>query len=546
MCGIWARVFLSIKGNLSCDVKEFEKDHEIECRGPDIITCKQIGSIEMMGCVLHLRGDPTPQPYGEDETWLLWNGELSGNNIFGSEIWDLTKNDTQQIYNHLNSSSPIEVLSKIEACFAFIYLKNNELWFGRDYLGRRSLIISQTSSYLTISSTGPGLQVPAGGIFKLDLNTQEYSLIPWPYPELITPSIIRFSSSISSQISFPESLDASVQKRLVGVGDIGVLFSGGLDSSVISALALKYLPNGSQLYLINVSFEENSPDRITALASFEELERIFPSSIIHLILVDVTGEELDQEKPRILSLLSTNDSRMDFSIAAALYFASRGQGVDRRTGLASRFNGKILMSGIGADEIFGGYSRYKSSFKHYDEAGVVREMSLDLDRLWHRNMGRDDRVVSCHSRELRFPFLDSHLWLSLRSLSLNEVTQVSRPGWEKHILRTFAKNLGFEETASYKKRAIQFGTRISQVSNRQEFGSNRKAKGWQSIRKDKNLQLEEEIEFCVKELETKRIEGNEQVIAKLKDPKVPVKDKRHLMRVHLGDYVSSIQSMGED
>src|SRR5574343_116877 len=145
MCGIWARVFMSVSGNIPCDVDEFEKDHEIECRGPDIVTCERFGLVEMMGCVLHLRGEPTPQPYGQDETRLLWNGELYGNNIFGSEFWDLSQNDTQQIYHKLKSSSPIELFSKIEACFAFIYLNSNELWFGRDYLGRRSLIISRTS-----------------------------------------------------------------------------------------------------------------------------------------------------------------------------------------------------------------------------------------------------------------------------------------------------------------------------------------------------------------------------------------------------------------
>jgi len=37
------------------------------------------------------------------------------------------------------------------------------------------------------------------------------------------------------------------------------------------------------------------------------------------------------------------------------------------------------------------------------------EMSLDLDRLWHRNMGRDDRAISANGKESRFPFLDPNL-----------------------------------------------------------------------------------------------------------------------------------------
>ena len=37
---------------------------------------------------------------------------------------------------------------------------------------------------------------------------------------------------------------------------------------------------------------------------------------------------------------------------------------------------------------------------------MKEEMSLDLDRIWHRNMGRDDRVISVNGKEARFPFLD--------------------------------------------------------------------------------------------------------------------------------------------
>ena len=42
------------------------------------------------------------------------------------------------------------------------------------------------------------------------------------------------------------------------------------------------------------------------------------------------------------------------------------------------------------------------------------EMSMDLDRLWHRNMGRDDRVISCTGKEARFPYLDIDLLRFMR------------------------------------------------------------------------------------------------------------------------------------
>ena len=65
-----------------------------------------------------------------------------------------------------------------------------------------------------------------------------------------------------------------------------------------------------------------------------------------------------------------------------------------------------MFSGLGADEVWGGYSRYKTASMKGGIPMMKQEMCLDLDRIWHRNMGRDDRVISVNGKEARFPFLD--------------------------------------------------------------------------------------------------------------------------------------------
>ena len=62
----------------------------------------------------------------------------------------------------------------------------------------------------------------------------------------------------------------------------------------------------------------------------------------------------------------------------------------------------MVFSGLGADEVFGGYARYKTSFERGGEKEMEEEMAMDLDRLWHRNMGRDDRAISANGKEARF------------------------------------------------------------------------------------------------------------------------------------------------
>ena len=72
---------------------------------------------------------------------------------------------------------------------------------------------------------------------------------------------------------------------------------------------------------------------------------------------------------------------MDFNIAGSLMLAA--------TGTKSR----IIMTGLGADEIFSGYSRYRIACKRAGLEELEREMIFDMERLWIRNLGRDDRAI---------------------------------------------------------------------------------------------------------------------------------------------------------
>jgi asparagine synthetase B (glutamine-hydrolysing) len=55
-------------------------------------------------------------------------------------------------------------------------------------------------------------------------------------------------------------------------------------------------------------------------------------------------------------------------------------------------------------------------------------MSLDLDRLWHRNMGRDDRAISHNGKEARYPFLDFDLQTYLGT-SISSITDSDLNPW---------------------------------------------------------------------------------------------------------------------
>lgn len=70
---------------------------------------------------------------------------------------------------------------------------------------------------------------------------------------------------------------------------------------------------------------------------------------------------------------------------------------------------RVVLLGHGADELFGGYGRYKTRYRVGGWGGLGGEMGRDMQRLWKRNLGRDDRVIADLSRESRHPFLDENL-----------------------------------------------------------------------------------------------------------------------------------------
>lgn len=141
--------------------------------------------------VLSLRGDSvTEQPFLDADTGSVfcWNGEawkIQGQAVFG--------NDGAAIFSRLaKASSPsspapeaavLEVFQSIEGPFAFVYLDKpaKKIYYGRDRLGRRSLLMLRDESCdsLVITSvataTAPGwTEVEADGIYVIDLSSHSH------------------------------------------------------------------------------------------------------------------------------------------------------------------------------------------------------------------------------------------------------------------------------------------------------------------------------------------------------------------------------------
>ncbi|XP_025750801.2 asparagine synthetase domain-containing protein 1 [Manacus vitellinus] len=300
---------------------------------------------------------------------------------------------------------------------------------------------------------------------------------------------------------------------------VAVLFSGGIDSMVIAALADKHVPLEEPIDLLNVAFmmKEQAkqkgttkrhpnhevqldllcpqetcqdlhaksgahlscfdvPDRITGRAGLKELEAINPSRTWNFVEINVTLEELTKmRKQHINHLIYPLDTVLDDSIGCAVWFASRGEGFISSQGELKPYKSpaKVVLTGIGADEQLAGYSRHRVCFKKYGLEGLNKELEMELGRISSRNLGRDDRIIGDHGKEARFPFLDEDVVSFLNSLPVSEKADLTLPRGigEKLLLRLAAKELGLTASTVLPKRALQFGSRIAKLESHREKAS---------------------------------------------------------------------------
>lgn len=93
------------------------------------------------------------------------------------------------------------------------------------------------------------------------------------------------------------------------------------------------------------------------------------------------------------------------------------------------------------------------------------KLQLEIDRIPTRNLGRDDRVISCHGKETRHPFLSLSVVSFLARLPVHlKLDPRLPPGiGEKMLLRLAAMKVGLVEASCRKKRAMQFGSHSARM-----------------------------------------------------------------------------------
>jgi len=222
-----------------------------------------------------------------------------------------------------------------------------------------------------------------------------------------------------------DALEAAVERQLMADVPYGVLLSGGLDSSIISAVAKKYaakrIESGNteeawwpQLHSFAVGLE-GSPDLIAARKVADHI------GTIHHEIHFTVQEGLDAVRDVIYHVETYDVTTIRAS--TPMYLLSR---VIKSMGV------KMVLSGEGADEIFGGYLYFH---KAPNPEELHKETVRKLDKLHLYDCLRANKSLASWGVEGRVPFLDKEFMDVAMRLNPKDKMAGSNGKMEKWILR---------------------------------------------------------------------------------------------------------------
>lgn len=239
--------------------------------------------------------------------------------------------------------------------------------------------------------------------------------------------------------AYGKAIAGSMRKRTQDVKRIGIIFSGGIDSVLVAYLASKMVAEVT-CYTAGV---EGSSDLDHARAIADKLG-------LKLYAKELSQGQVEKLVPKIMDVIEdTNAGQVE--VALPVYCAVQ---------LASEHGIRIMLTGQGADELFGGYSWYPQVARREGYDKLRRYMLDDLTLLYKETLEREDKVAMAHSVEMREPFLDRDVIKCSMDIDLRlNVRKNDKFG--KRVHRRLSQELGIPKDIAFRvKAAAQHGSGV--------------------------------------------------------------------------------------
>ena len=386
IAGIWGK-----KANSESSV--FRSTRLLRHRGPDgiaVVADEHAALGHRRLSIVDLRNGGQPL-YNEDRSVaVVYNGEIYNHEALRAQLAHdhvfASASDGEVLPHLLESEEPEAACRRLRGMFAVAAVTAQGLVLARDPLGIKPLYWSRTGDTIAFASelaamtplgASESVEIfPPGHVFTSRDGLRPYWALPDVEP--LPPEV----DIDTEAIGLLEVVRLAVRRRLMSDVPIGIFLSGGLDSSLIAALAVEALP-GLQTFAVGTP---DSPDldaarRIAATLGTRHKE------------IHIDRDRIEAFAPTIVRRLESDDHDL-FASAIPTFFLSQ----------AAAKHVKVVLTGEGADELFAGYAYHRAYLG--DPARLDAELRRSVSSLHGINLQRVDRMTMAHGIEARVPFLD--------------------------------------------------------------------------------------------------------------------------------------------
>jgi asparagine synthase (glutamine-hydrolysing) len=352
---------------------------------------------------------------------------------------------TEKLNQNLGNAEAF--IKDFEGGFAFAVAESGRLMAGRDSSGLYPLYYGENTDFAALASERKALwrigieevhSFPPGHIANVDKHGFKFK----PAKTLVYARTRQITMQAAAK-KVRRLLQQSVKQRVIGLKEVAVAFSGGLDSSIIAFLAKKF---GVEVYLISVSLK-NQPE-------IEHVKKAAEALNLPLHIYVYSEKAVEDILPKVLWRVE-DANPVKTSIGVPVFWTAEE---------ASKIGFRVMLAGQGADELFGGYKRYLGHYIQHGEESVQKTIFNDIAGMYEKNFERDSKICNFHNVELRLPFATYQLAEFAAKLPLQLKIESPNDMLRKTVLRKVAGDIGLPRFIVKKpKRAMQYATGVNKV-----------------------------------------------------------------------------------
>jgi asparagine synthase (glutamine-hydrolysing) len=413
-----------------------------------------------------------------DQYYLLFNGEIYNfkklkDDYLSNEKFS-TKTDTEVLFKLLIKYG-IDFLKKLEGIFAFTFLdiKKNKLYLARDFTGTKPLYFFKNNDGIFFSSEAwfqysisdkiidpesfnyylkfgfsPINTTLIQDVKKIESGT--YSIYDLKDKSLNTKKYFELNKSEDIKLknyNLKSSFENIVEKNLISDTKTGIFASGGIDSTLLLMIAKKF--NSKVEAYSSYFYPENRFEKFN-------IDLKYTKKICEFLGIKLNLSEINLNNKKQKFQLINAFQKLDEPLPNLNFFNSFMQSKNAKSN-----NCKVILTGDGGDEIFGGYQRYRNAFI----AKKIKYLSFFNKKIKLINTLKEEKILEYFYTKID---INHNINLFKKELKINKIkNHVKLPNWcSVEILNYFDTKHWLPEESNFK---LDRSTMLNSIEGRVPF-----------------------------------------------------------------------------